>query len=167
VRARLRPTPLTFADFRFNYDTRYHALRDFIVGAGLTRGIFTFNQSWFYTRRIEVDKFRSDQMRFDPSTFPGNQLDFAAFVGNPARGPYGGFTVSYDLRDTAFDGTPRSRQFINLTTSTGWAWDCCSLNIQQVTFNAGNRNESRFVFAFTLKGIGAFGTENFGQRRNR
>ncbi|MGH9844277.1 MAG: LPS-assembly protein LptD [Blastocatellia bacterium] len=167
VSARLRPTPLTFADVRFNYDTRYHAIRDFIVGAGITRGILTFNQSWFYTRRVEVDKFLSDQMRFDPSTFPGNQLDFGAFAGNPARGPYGGFTVSYDLRDTTFDGNPRSRQFINLTASTGWAWDCCSLNIQQITFNAGNRNESRFVFAFTLKGIGAFGTENFGQRRNR
>jgi LPS-assembly protein len=164
VSARLRPTPLTFADVRFNYDTRFHAIRDFIVGAGFTRGILTLSQSWFYTRRIAVDRERT---RFDPSSFPGNQLDFGAFAGNPARGPYGGFTLSYDLRDTTFDGNPRTRQFINLTSSAGWAWDCCSLNVQQITFNAGNRNESRIIFAFTLKGIGSFGTENIGQRRNR
>ena len=165
VRARLRPTPLSFADFRFNYDTRYHAIRDFIVGAGFTRGIVSLSQSWFFTRQIEVDKLRTDQLRFDPTTFPGNQLDFAAFLGNPARGPYGGFTVSYDLRDRTFLGLDRDRRFINLTTSSGWAWDCCAINVQYLTFNAGIRNENRLLFAFTLKGIGTFGTENFGQRR--
>ncbi len=167
VRARVRPTETTFADIRLNYDTRYHDIRDFIVGAGIQRGIFALSQSWFYTRRVEVDKFRSDQMRFDPTTFPGNQLDFTAFAGNPARGPYGGINVSYDLRDRDFAGFSRDRRLINLTTSTGWAWDCCSINVQRLTFNAGVRNESRLVFAFTLKGIGAFGTENIGQRRRR
>lgn len=170
LRARLRPTPALFADVRLNYDTRFHGLRDFIVGAGISKGIFSISQSWYYTRRIEVDKFLNpeDQNRYDPTTFPGNQIDVSAFAGNPARGPYGGFTVSYDLRDRFFTGDPsirRERVLINLTTSTGWAWDCCSLNVQHVTFNAGIRNENRIVFAFTLKGIGTFGTENFGQRR--
>jgi LPS-assembly protein len=170
LRARLRPTPTLFADVRFNYDTRFHGLRDFIVGAGISKGIFSISQSWYYTRRIEVDKFRDpdDQNRYDPTTFPGNQIDVSAFAGNPARGPYGGFTVSYDLRDRFFTGDPnirRDRVLINLTTSTGWAWDCCSLNVQHVTFNAGIRNENRIIFAFTLKGIGTFGTEKFGQRR--
>ncbi|MCI0523988.1 MAG: LPS assembly protein LptD [Acidobacteria bacterium] len=170
LRARLRPTPALFADVRLNYDTRFHGLRDFIVGAGISKGIFSISQSWYYTRRIDVDKFRNpdDQNRYDPTTFPGNQIDVSAFAGNPARGPYGGFTVSYDLRDRFFTGDPnirRERVLINLTTSTGWAWDCCSLNVQHVTFNAGIRNENRIVFAFTLKGIGTFGTENFGQRR--
>ncbi len=161
IRARLRPTPIIFADVRVNYDTKFHDLRDFIFGAGITKGLFSVSQSWYYTRRIAVD-----QSRFDPSSLPGNQMDFSAFVGNPARGPYGGFTVSYDLRDELFNGGIRdSRKLINLTTSAGWAWDCCSLNIQTVTFNAGIRNENRIVFAFTLKGIGTFGTENIGQRR--
>jgi LPS-assembly protein len=170
LRARVRPTPTLFADVRLNYDTRFHGLRDFIVGAGISKGIFSISQSWYYTRRIEVDKFLNpeDQNRYDPTTFPGNQIDVSAFAGNPARGPYGGFTVSYDLRDRFFTGDPdirRDRVLINLTTSTGWAWDCCSLNVQHVTFNAGIRNENRIVFAFTLKGIGTFGTEKFGQRR--
>lgn len=167
LKARLRPTQALFADVRLNYDTRFHGLRDFIVGGGISKGLFSFSQSWYYTRRIEVDKFSPDQLRYDPTTFPGNQFDVSAFVGNPARGPYGGFAISYDLRDRFFTGAPRERVFINLTTTTGWAWDCCSLNVQHVTFNAGFRNESRILFAFTLKGIGTFGTENFGQRRRR
>lgn len=160
VKARLRPTQNIFADFRLNYDTKFHDLRDFIFGAGLTKGIFSISQSWFYTRHIAVDQFR-----LDPSTLPGNQMDLSAFVGNPAKGPYSGFTISYDLRDKLFNGDVRDRKLINLTTSTGWAWDCCSLNIQTITFNAGFRDENRIVFAFTLKGIGSFGTENIGQRR--
>ncbi len=167
LRARVRPTPTTFADLRFNYDTRFHNLRDFIVGAGMSKGILSIGQSWYYTRRIAVDRFREDQIFYDPTTFPGNQFDLSAFVGNPARGPYGGLTVSYDLRDRQFSGAPRDRVLINLTTTTGWAWDCCSLNVQHVTFNAGFRNENRIQFAFTLKGIGTFGTETFGQLRRR
>ncbi len=172
LRARLRPTQALFADVRLNYDARFHGLRDFLVGAGISKGLFSISQSWYFTRRIDVDKFRDlkDPNRYDPTTFPGNQIDVAAFVGNPARGPYGGFTVSYDLRDRFFTGDPstrRERVLINLTTTTGWAWDCCSLNVQHVTFNAGFRNENRILFAFTLKGIGTFGTENFGQRRRR
>ncbi|MBP6824606.1 MAG: LPS-assembly protein LptD [Acidobacteria bacterium] len=160
IKARLRPTQNIFADVRLNYDTKFHDLRDFIFGAGLAKGIFSISQSWFYTRRIAVDQFK-----FDPSTLPGNQMDISAFVGNPAKGPYGGFTISYDLRDKLFNGGLRDRKLVNLTTSTGWAWDCCSLNVQTIRFNAGFREENRIVFAFTLKGIGSFGTENIGQRR--
>jgi hypothetical protein len=84
-----------------------------------------------------------------------------------ARGPFGGVGLAYDLRDRKFNGDPRDpnfRNFINLTASGGWAWDCCSFNVQRVTFNAGFRNESRVIFAFTLKGIGSLGTDNVGQR---
>lgn len=164
IRARLRPTPTVFADVRLNYDTKFHDIRDFIVGAGITKGLFSISQSWYYTRHIAVDHFRSD-LKFDPSTLPGNQMDISAFVGTPAHGPYGGFTVSYDFRDKLFNDGMRDRKLINLTTTAGWAWDCCSLNIQTITFNAGIRDENRIVFAFTLKGIGTFGTENIGQRR--
>lgn len=163
LKARLYPTSTLFADLRLNYDTRFHSLRDLIVGTGVSKGIFSLSQTWYYTRRIEDDKLREDQLQFDPTTFPGNQFDITAFVGNRARGPYGAFTLSYDFRDQLFNGQPRDRRFINLTTTSGWAWDCCGFEVQHVTFNAGNRNESRIVFAFTLKGIGTFGTQTFGQ----
>jgi LPS-assembly protein len=162
VKARLRPTPLLFADVRLDYDTRFHDLRNLVIGGGITRGIFSISQSWYLTRRIAVD-----QLRFDPSTLPGNQLDISAFVGNPRRGPYGGFTLAYDLRDRDLQGLARDRRLINLTSTAGWAWDCCSFQVQHITFKAGLRNENRILFAFTLKGIGTFGTENIGQRRRR
>ncbi len=73
--------------------------------------------------------------------------------------------ISYDLRNQEFTGLPRDRRLINLTATGGWAWDCCSLQVQTITFKAGLRNENRILFAFTLKGIGTFGTENIGQKR--
>ncbi len=168
LRARMRPNDLVSADVRLNYDTRYHDLRDVVFGGTLSRSVLSIpisvSQNWYYTRRIAVDKFREETI-FDPSTLPGNQFDFSGFVGNPARGPYGGFSVIYDLRDKDFSGMARDRRLIALTSSVGWAWDCCSLQIQSFTFNAGQRNESRYIFSFTLKGIGTFGTENIGQRR--
>ncbi|HEY6402297.1 MAG TPA: LPS assembly protein LptD, partial [Blastocatellia bacterium] len=125
LKARLYPTQTLYADVRLNYDTRFNSLRDLLVGMGVTKGIFSLYQSWYYTRRVEDDKLRDDQLLFDPTTFPGNQFDLSASVGSPARGPYGGFTISYDFRDQTFDGLPRDRRFINLTTTSGWAWDCC------------------------------------------
>ena len=47
--------------------------------------------------------------------------------------------------------------------TAGYAYDCCSLALQFYTFNVGVRNENRIVFSFRLNGIGAFGTEQFGQ----
>jgi LPS-assembly protein len=160
LKARYRPTQALFADVRMNYDTKYHQLRDLIFGGGVTKGIFSVSQSWYYTRRIAVDEFRSD-----PSSLPGNQLDVSAFAGNPSRGPYGGFTVIYDFRNQTSDGIERGTRLINLTSTAGWAWDCCSVQVQNITFKVGVRNENRIVFAFTLKGLGTFGTENIGQRR--
>jgi LPS-assembly protein len=164
VRARVRPNELIFADVRMNYDVEFHSLRDVVFGGGFQKSIFTLSNSWYYTRRIAVDKFR-EELPFDPSSLPGNQFDFSAFAGNPARGPYGGFTTIYDLRNRKFDGTSQDRRMIALISSVGWAWDCCSVQMQSFTFNAGARNETRYIFAFTLKGIGTFGTQNIGQRR--
>lgn len=163
LRARLYPASTLYADLRLNYDTRFNSLRDLIIGMGVTKGVLSLSQTWYYTRRIEDDKLRGDQLLFDPTTFPGNQYDFTAFIGSRTSGPYGAFSLSYDFRDQLFNGQPRDRRFISLTTTSGWAWNCCGVEVQHVTFNAGNRNESRFVFAFTLKGIGTFGTQTLSQ----
>ncbi len=162
VSARFRPVPALFADVRLDYDTRFDKLRNIVVSSGITRRIFSFSQAWYLTRRIDID-----QITFDPSTLPGNQFDFSAFFGDPAKGPYGGFTVAYDLRNRLLSGTPRDPRLINLTTTVGWAWDCCSLHVQNIIFRAGLRNENRILVAFTLRGIGTFGTDTIGQRRRR
>ncbi|MFN0119853.1 MAG: LPS-assembly protein LptD [Blastocatellia bacterium] len=166
MRARLRPSELTFADIRLDYDTRYNNIRNLVVGGGLQKSIFSFSHSWFFTRLIPADQFRlEDKQRFDPSTYPGNQLDLSTFVGSPTKGPYAGMTLAYDFRDKDIKGVARDRSLIYLISTAGWAWDCCGMQVQNVTFNAGFRKENRIVFAFTLKGIGTFGTEQIGQRR--
>ena len=168
LRARVRPTQVTFADVRLDFDTRYSSLRNLVVSGGYSKGIFSLSHSWYFTRLIAVDQFRiEDKQRFDPSTYPGNQLDISTFLGNPAKGPYGGVTVAYDFRDKDIKGVARDQRLIYLTSTAGWAWDCCSFQIQNIAFKAGLRNENRILFAFTLKGIGTFGTENIGQRRRR
>lgn len=162
VDTRLRPSAALFADVRLNYDTQLNDLRQLIVSGGYIRRLFSLSQTWYYTRRLTIDPGR-----LDPTTFPGNQLDTSIFLGNPQRGPYIGATAGYDLRDQFFTGEPRERRLINLITTGGWAWDCCSFQIQNITFKAGLRNENRLLFAFTLKGIGTFGTDTIGQRRRR
>ena len=162
LRARLRPTGSLFADLRANYDSTFNALRDVIIGGGLTRGPVSISQTWYFTRQVRLDQFR-----FDPTTLPGNQADISAFFGSPSKGPYAGFNLSYDLRDRRFNNLPRDPKLLNLTTSVGWGWDCCVVNIQNVTFNVGLRNENRILFAFTFKGIGTFGTDTLGQQRTR
>jgi LPS-assembly protein len=160
LKARYRPSIFVVADMRLNYDPLYHQIRDLIFGGGYVRGILSVYSSWYYTRQIKVA-----EAKFDPTTLPGNQFDVAFFAGRPGRGPYGGLNIIYDLRDKTFAGVDRNRQLINLTTTAGWAWDCCSVQVQNITFNVGFRNENRILVAFTLKGIGTFGTENIGQRR--
>lgn len=166
LRARVRPSQITYADVQMNFDTRYSSLRNLVVSGGYAKGILSLSHSWYFNRLIATDQFRiEDREHFDPSSYPGNQLDLSTFLGNPAKGPYGGFTVAWDFRNQDIKGIARDQRLIYLTTSAGWAWDCCSLQVQNLTFRAGLRNENRLVFAFTLKGIGTFGTQTFGQRR--
>src|SRR5215510_10046282 len=56
LKARLYPTSTLSADLRLNYDTRFHSLRDLVVGTWVGKGIFSFGQTWYYTRLIVDDK---------------------------------------------------------------------------------------------------------------
>lgn len=162
VNARVRPSNTTFADVRLDMDTTANELRNLSVSAGTFRRLFSVSQSWYYTRQV----FGPTQ-KPDPTTLPGNQMDTSVFAGNSQNGPYFGMTIAYDFRNRFFDGTPRDPRYINLITTGGWAWDCCSFQFQNYTFKAGLRNENRFLFSFTLKGIASFGTDNVGQLRKR
>ncbi|MFN7926452.1 MAG: hypothetical protein U0Y68_00625 [Blastocatellia bacterium] len=162
VNARVRPSNTTFADVRMDMDTTINELRNISVSAGTFRRLFSVSQSWYYTRQV-----LQANRKFDPTTLPGNQMDTSVFAGNSQNGPYLGVTIAYDFRNRFFDGTPRDPRYINLVTTGGWAWDCCSFQFQNYTFKAGLRNENRFLFSFTLKGIATFGTDNIGQSRRR
>lgn len=162
VNARVRPSNATFADVRLDMDTNINELRNIAVSAGTFRRLFSVSQTWYYTRQV-----LAPTRKFDATTLPGNQMDTSVFVGNSQNGPYLGVTIAYDFRNRFFDGTPRDPRYINLVTTGGWAWDCCSFQFQNYTFKAGLRDENRFLFSFTLKGVGSFGTDNIGQARRR
>jgi hypothetical protein len=82
------------------------------------------------------------------------------FIGNRDRGPYGGTSLFFDFENRrASELSP----LISSLYTAGYAYDCCSVAVQFYTFNVGVRNENRLVFSFRLNGIGAFGTEQFGQ----
>ena len=162
INAKVRPTEATFTDFKMDVDSNNGALRNLSFTGGLRRRLYQISQSWYLTRWLP-----GKGTRYDQTTLPGNQMDTSLFLGTAVKGPYMGLTVAYDLRTRFFDGTARNPRYINLITTGGWAWDCCSFQFQNYTFKAGFRNENRFLFSFTLRGIGTFGTDNIGQRRNR
>ncbi len=162
VNARVRPTEATFTDFKMDVDSNTAELRNLSFSGGLRRRLYQISQSWYLTRWLP-----GKGTRYDQTTLPGNQMDTSLFLGTSQKGPYMGLTVAYDLRTQFFDATARDPRYINLITTGGWAWDCCSFQFQNYTFKAGLRNENRFLFSFSLRGIGTFGTDNIGQRRNR
>jgi LPS-assembly protein len=162
ARARLRPNNLIFGELRLNYDTMFGALREIVMGGGLSKGPWLLSNNWYYTRRVRIDELRYG-LPIDPSSLPGNQTDVSAFYGNPLRGLYVGSSLVYDLRRKQLYN---SNNLIFLQAVGGYSWDCCSLQVQRFSFNAGQRFENRYIFSFTLKGVGTFGTQNIGQRRN-
>ncbi len=96
----------------------------------------------------------------EPGTLRGSQWSPSLFVGNRDQGLYAGASVFLDFENR------RARRLSPLISSLytlGYAYDCCSMAVQFYTFNVGARNENRLLFSFRLNGIGAFGTEQFGQ----
>lgn len=175
VEARLRtPTRADselFADVRTDIDTLGEGggLRDLAISFGLRRrapvlrAIEAF-QTFYYTRAVTLapSLFQySDRRGNEPGTLQGSQWSPSVFVGDRNRGLFGGASFFFDFQNRPGKG---SSSLISSTVTVGNAWDCCTLVGQYFTFNVGLRNENRFVFSFRLNGIGAFGTEQIGQR---
>jgi LPS-assembly protein len=175
VEARLR-TPTRagselFSDVRTDIDTLGEGggLRDLAISFGLRRRLAVLRaveafQTFYYTRAVtlapSLQQF-SDRRGNEPGTLQGSQWSPSFFVGDRDRGYFGGASFFFDFQNRPGKG---SSSLISSTVTVGRAWDCCSVVGQYFTFNVGLRNENRFVFSFRLNGIGAFGTEQIGQR---
>jgi hypothetical protein len=104
----------------------------------------------------------ADARGLEPGTLSGSQFSPSVFIGNRARGLFGGASFFFDFQKRPIGvNSPLVRSSI---LTLGYAFDCCAITIQDNRFNAGLRNENRIVFSFRLNGIGTFGTEQFGQR---
>lgn len=164
VDVRYRPSERLFADFRADLDTHGGAMRAMSATFGLNRALVQAFSTFYYTRAVELvpslQQYANAAGR-EPGTLRGSQWSPSIFLGNRDKGLFGGVSLFFDFQKHPFAGSNRS--LISSTATLGYTWKCCSVTVQDYTFNVGLRNENRIVFAFRLNGIGTFGTEKIGQ----
>ena len=131
---------------------------------GINRPLIQAFQSFYYTRAVELVPSLAqfaDARGQEPGTLRGSQYSPSIFLGNREEGLFGGASFFFDFQTRPGRG---NSSLISSTVTLGYSWDCCAITAQNYTFNVGLRKENRLVFGFRLNGIGAFGTEQIGQR---
>jgi LPS-assembly protein len=162
VTARLRPLWALYGDVRLDYDMRRNTIRDVGLTAGVRRRTWSLSESWYYSRVIPGERGLPE-----PGTFDGNQWVTSFDLGDSKHGVYGGSRLNLDFSDRIDrrSGELKEVQLLNTRTYLGYAWDCCGIQANYMTFDlpSGQRSESQFFISFTLAGLGTLGNENFGQ----
>lgn len=163
IDATYRPRRTIFVNSRMDVGMQGGGLRAVSATVGYDTRLLKIFQTFYYTRAVSLVPSLAryaDPNGKEPGTLRGSQWSPSVFVGDRDKGLYGGTSLFFDFenrRDT------RTSPLISSLYTVGYAYDCCSLALQYYTFNVGARRENRFVFSFRLNGIGAFGTEQFGQ----
>lgn len=163
VDATYRPRRTVFANTRIDLGVQKLGLRDLSVTLGYDTRLLKIFQTFYYTRAISlVPSLRqfSDPFGREAGTQRGSQWSPTAFVGDRNRGVYGGVSLFFDFQNRR---AQLASPLISSTFTLGYAFNCCSVNLQYQSFNVGLRSENRAIFSFRLNGIGTFGTEQFGQ----
>ncbi|MBI3950874.1 MAG: LPS-assembly protein LptD [Acidobacteria bacterium] len=155
LNVRLRLLSSLFADVRLDYDTREKTVRNASITGGIRRRVVSFSQSWYFTQRIHADQ----------GTFPGDLYQSSLLIGNRERGLFGWFDLIYDFTNRLIRGRASQGRLVSSTFGFGYAFDCCSFQVQNTTFKIGLRNENRLSFSLTLNGIGSFGRHTDAGRR--
>jgi LPS-assembly protein len=158
-----RPERTIFVNTRADIGVQGDGLRDISATIGYDNKLLKIFQTFYYTRAVDLipslQQF-SDPFRKEAGTLRGSQWSPSIFVGNRQKGVFGGVSLFFDFQNRrAAQNTP----LISSLGTIGYAYDCCSVVAQYYRFNVGVRRENRWVFSFRLNGIGAFGTEQFGQ----
>jgi LPS-assembly protein len=158
-----RPQRTIFVNARADVSMKGDALRTVSATIGYDTRLVKFFQTFYYTRAVDLIPSlaqHADSNGKEPGTLRGSQWSPSLFVGDRDKGLYGGASVFFDFENRR---ATRLSPMISSLYTLGYSGDCCGMAIQYYTFNVGARNENRVVFSFRLKGIGAFGTEQFGQ----
>jgi LPS-assembly protein len=164
IEGRYRPKYDLYTDVRTDLDVQGGGLRNLSVSFGMNRPLIQAFQTFYYTRSITLaESLRrySDLRGKEPATLQGSQWSPSLFLGNRSQGLFGGVSFFFDFQNRPGKG---SSSLISSTSTIGYAFDCCAITLQNYSFNVGLRNENRLLFSFRLNGIGAFGTEQVGQR---
>lgn len=163
IDATYRPRKTVFVNSRMDLGVQGDGLRNISATVGYDTKLFKFFQTFYYTRAINLIPSLSqysDQFGKEAGTLRGSQWSPAIFIGDKNKGLYAGTSLFFDFQNRReTEGKP----LISSLFTLGYAFDCCSVATQVYTFNVGARRENRVLFSFRLNGIGAFGTEQFGQ----
>ncbi|NOT47627.1 MAG: hypothetical protein HOP17_07730, partial [Acidobacteria bacterium] len=188
VDATYRPQRTIFFNTRMDVGTQGDAVRAISATVGYDTPLVKIFQTFYYTRAVDLIPSLAAQLSRgansspvsggaapaagdgvvgssqpftkEPGTLRGSQWSPSIFLGNRDKGLYAGASVFYDFENRR---AARLSPLISSLYTLGYAYDCCSLAVQFYKLNVGQRNENRLLFSFRLKGIGAFGTEQFGQ----
>ncbi len=168
VDATYRPQRTVFFNTRMDVGVQGDAVRAISATVGYDTPLFKVFQTFYYTRAVDLIPSLAAQLNpppgtqnvKEPGTLRGSQWSPSVFVGNRDKGLYAGASVFFDFENRR---AARLSPLISSLYTIGYAYDCCALALQFYSFNVGQRNENRLLFSFRLNGIGAFGTEQFGQ----
>lgn len=155
VTVRLRPLSSLFADVRLDYDTRERAVRNLSLTGGLRTERMSFSHTWYLTRSLRPDQ----------GTFSANLSQSSVFLGNPQRGLFVGLDLIYDFTNRVTNGKLTPGRLVSSTLGFGYAFQCCTFQVQNTTFKVGLRSENRLAFSLTLRGLGSFGRDTDAGRR--
>jgi len=163
IDATYRPRKTIFVNSRMDLGLQGDGLRAVSATVGYDTKLLKIFQTFYYTRAVSL--IPSLAQYADPNgkeagTLRGSQWSPSVFLGNRDKGLYGGTSLFFDFENRR---ETRTSPLISSLYTLGYAYDCCTVALQYYTFNVGARRENRFVFSFKLNGIGAFGTEQFGQ----
>lgn len=158
-----RPQRTVFVGARMDVGLNRDGLRAVSATIGYDASIVKFFQTFYYTRAVtlmpSLAQYATPEGK-EPGTLRGSQWSPSVFVGNRDKGLYGGYSFFFDFQNRR---ASRQNPLISSLVTLGYTYDCCSLALQYYSFNVGVRKENRLVFSFRLNGIGAFGSEQFGQ----
>lgn len=143
--------------------TQGDAIRSISTSIAYDTSLFKFFQTFYYTRAVTLIPSLAQYANTagkEAGTLRGSQWSPSMFIGNRDKGWYGGTSLFFDLENRR---AAKLSPMVSSLFTLGYSYDCCSLAVQYFTFDVGVRRENRFAFSFRLNGIGAFGTEQFGQ----
>ncbi len=163
VDATYRPQKTIFFNSRMDVGVNRDGLRAISATVGYDTPLVKIFQTFYYTRAVtlipSLAQFANVAGK-EPGTLRGSQWSPSVFLGDRQRGLFGGASIFFDFENRR--ASERSPMISSLWTA-GYAFDCCAVTAQYYTFNVGARFENRITFGFRLNGIGAIGTDQFGQ----
>ena len=163
IDATFRPQKTIFFNSRMDVGMNDDGLRAISATVGYDTPLLKVFQTFYYTRAVTLVPSLAQYANAagkEPGTLRGSQWSPSVFIGDRRRGLFGGASMFFDFENSR--ETNRS-PMISSVFLLGYASDCCAATVQYSTFNVGVRFENRLSFGFRLNGIGAFGTEQFGQ----